>query len=197
MDNFDEWKAVWQTAKTDVLPGSGEMKRIIKKARSQKLKKTTLAAFIAVVLTSVMIMLIFIYKSTLLATRIGEVCIIFSGLILLASQMSTLLRFYKLRDCSNKEYLGFLARTRQRQLFYYKRTQLAGLLFSFAGLGFYLYEGVHNNIYALVISYTFLLLYACVIWFVVRPKFFRKQTDKFNKEVQQIESLCQQINQND
>jgi lysylphosphatidylglycerol synthetase-like protein (DUF2156 family) len=193
MDNLNDLKAIWHTAKTDSLPDSDGMVQIIKKFRSQKLLKISALVLTAIVLVLLMVMVVFYYKSTMLSTRFGELFIIMAGTILAVTSISSLIRFYKLQDCSNIEFLKFLEQTRQRQLFYYKRTQVIAMLLCAVGLLLYIYEGVYKSFLLCLIGYGLLMVYLVIIWFVVRPRVFRKQDKKIKEKIERIEALIKQL----
>jgi len=193
MDNLNDLKAIWLTAKTDSLPDSDEMVRIIKKFRNQKLLKIALLVFTAIILVSVMILVMFIYKSTMLTTRLGEIGIIMAGLILIITNINSLIRFYKLKDCSNKDFIGFLEHTRQRRLFYYKKTQVVALALCSLGLALYIFEVVYTNTLLWIVCYALLGAYIAVLWLVVRPRVFKKQAKKLDAEIKRIETIAKQI----
>ena len=98
MDNLNDLKAIWLTAKTDSLPDSHEMVQIVRKFRNKKLLKITALVIAAIVLVAIMIWVVFVYKSTMLSTRLGEAFIIIAGIILIATNLNSLLRFYKLKE---------------------------------------------------------------------------------------------------
>jgi len=194
MDNLNDLKAIWLTAKTDSLPDSHEMVHIIRKFRNKKLLKITALVITAIVLVIGMIWVVFIYKSTMLSTRIGEAFMIIAGIILVSTNLNSLLRFYKLRECSNKEFLQFLEQTRLRQQFYYQRTQAVAMGFCATGLLAYLYEGVYENTMLFIGAYTGTVLYLLILWFVVRPRVFKKEEKKINAQIEKLESISKQIN---
>ena len=137
----------------------------------------------------------FFYKSVLITTRIGEGLIILACGVLVFTNTRSLKRFYALNDCSNREFLAFLEQTRLNQAYYYKKTQVAGLLLSSAGLLFYLYESVYKDIKALFITYFISLLYLLCLWFIVRPRMYNKQVKKLNATMERLKLLADQINQ--
>jgi hypothetical protein len=193
MDNLNDLKAIWHTAKTDSLPNSAELMRIIRKFRNNKLLKKVAMILTLLALMTVMVMVMFTYKSTMLITRLGEVCIIISGLIAVVANMSTLVRFYNLKDLNNKDFILFLERTRQRQLFYHKRTQVAGLTFGSVGLLLYFFEFSHQNLVVGVVSYGALIIYLLVIWLILRPRMFKRQERKMKEKIEKFEKLLKQI----
>ena len=195
MDNLNDLKAIWLTAKTDSLPDSHEMVQIVRKFRNKKLLKISAMVLASVFFTVVMIWVVFVYKSSMLATRIGEACMIVSCLILIITNLSSLIRFYKLKECSNKEFLLFLEQTRLRQHFYYRRTQVVAMIFCVTGLLVYLYEGVYQNRILFITSYAGTIAYFSIIWFVLRPRVFKKEERKINGQIEKLHTISKQINE--
>lgn len=192
MDNLNDLKAIWLTAKTDALPEPAQMTRIVKRYRSQKLLKIIALIVTALVLVGVMVIIMFEYRSVMATTRVGEVMIIAAGLVFVATNMNSLNRFYKLTARSNREFIQFLEHTRTRQLFYYKWTQVVALFFCSAGLLFYMYEGVYHAGF-FIISYIAVTLYILIMWLYVRPRVFKKQSDKLNTIIVKMEKLSKQL----
>jgi predicted nucleic acid-binding Zn ribbon protein len=193
MDNLSELKAIWQTAKTDSLPHSDEMVRIIRKFRNKKLLKIGAMVFMAIVLVLLMVWVVFVYKSTMLSTRIGEAFIIIAGIILIATNINSLIRFYKLTDCSNKDFIKFLELTQKRQLFYYQKTQVVAMAFCASGLLFYIYEGVYKNTALFIGGYALLMAYLLGVWLFLRPRVFMRQAKKINDEIERVKAISAQI----
>jgi len=61
MDNLDDLKAIWHTAKTDVLPTSGEMLQMIRKFRSQKLRNKWLVIGVSCLSSCFMVLVLSIF----------------------------------------------------------------------------------------------------------------------------------------
>src|ERR1700757_1190433 len=176
MDNLNDLKQLWQTADTGSLPNSAQMMQMVKKFRSQKLGKKLRVIVIAILLTAVMLTVMFFYSSSLIITRMGEVLMIAACGVLIFTNMRSMRRFYNLNDCSNKEFIEFLEQTRLNQVYYYKKTQVVGLLLSSAGLLLYLYEFVRRDVWLFIITYTLSAAYISVLWFVVRPRIFKRES---------------------
>ena len=193
MDNLNDLKAIWLSAKTDALPGSAEMTRIVKKHRNQKLLKTTALILIALLLVGVMVAVMVKYQQATITTRIGESLIIAAGTVLVITNLNTLNRFYKLAPCSNKEFIQFLEHTRVRRLFYYKWTQVAALSCCLTAMLLYLYEAIYRHDRFFIIFYTVIILYILFMWVFVRPKLFKKQSDKLNATIIQLEKISKQL----
>ena len=193
MDNLNDLKKIWLTADITSLPNSNEIMRMSKKFRDQKLIKKAALIAAAILLTVLMIAVVFIYKSTMLTTRIGEGCMIIAGSILIYTNTNSIGRFYRFKDYNNKEFIKFLEQTRVNQLFYHKKTQVAGLAFCSAGLLLYIFEFVHEHPLLAIIAYSFTVLYILVLWLIVRPRAFRKQTSKLNETINKLEKLSNQL----
>ena len=195
MDDLNEMKGIWMKAKTDGLPNADEMMGIIKKYRHQKLMKIALIMFAAIASVAVMIGVIFYYKSTMMTTLIGKVLIIVAGIILVISKASSLVRYYKLGATSNKDFVRFLERTRERQIFYYKKTQPAAAAIVSIGLVLYIFEMVHKSEFLLITSYLLLSAYLLVLLLVVRPRIFKREAKKLNDKIEHLKALSDQISE--
>ena len=193
MDNLNDLKKIWRTANTDGLPGSNDILRFVKKYRNQRLMKIATLVAAALLLTAGMVSLVFIFRSTMLTTRIGEACIILAGVILIITNLNSLNRFYRLRDINNKEFIKFLEHTRVRQNFYHKKTQVVGLALCSAGLLLYVFESVYKDMVSFIIVYTITVIFLLVTWLVIRPRAFKKQSLKMNETVKKIETLSKQL----
>jgi len=193
MDNLNDLKAIWLTAKTNTLPDSAEMVQHIKKYRRQKLSK--LIGLIALAFLSVAIMgfILLEYRSAMITTRIAEILILVAALILAATNLNSLNRFYKLTACSNKEFIRFLEHTRVRRLFYYKRTQVAVLSCCLAAMSLSLYGAVYSHDRFFIIFYIAIIIYILVMGIFVRPKLFKKQSAKLNATIEKIEKISKQL----
>ena len=194
MDNLNDLKMIWLTADTRSLPGSNDIVIMAKKYRIEKLVKKLGLITAGVVLTGIEVLVVFIYKSTLFTTRIGEACIIIAGAVLVATNTNSIGRFYRFNDFSNKEFLEFLEQTRLNQVYYYKKTQVAALIFCSAGLLCYPFETIYKYTVWAIVAYCFIIIYLLVLWLVVRPRAFRKQTRKLNETINRLEKLSKQLN---
>lgn len=195
MDNLNDLKKLWLTADTRVLPDAKEMINIIKKYRNKKLIGKALLIFYTALLLALMVVVMFVYKSTMLTTRIGEACIIMSGLILIVSTTNSLKRIYNLKNCTNKAFVEHLQQAYYNKIYYYKKTQVVALLFNSIGLVVYMIEPIYKRpglgLIVCLIAVVFLLL----IWLVLRPWAFKRQMKKFHKTQQKVEELQKQLYQ--
>ncbi|WP_342645621.1 hypothetical protein [Mucilaginibacter sp. CSA2-8R] len=193
MDNLTNLKAIWHSAKTDGLPTSVEMLQLIKKFRSQRLRKKWLVIIVASVLTVLMVITMFYYHPKMITTRIGQVLITISCACLAFTNIKSIRRFYQLNDCSNAEFLAFIEQTRQNQIYFYKKTQVAIMLLSSVGLLLYLYESASKYPGGLMIAYSLGALYLAIIWLLVRPRTFKKNAEKLNAVKMHLYKISKQL----
>jgi len=197
MDNLNDLKAIWLTAKTDDLPGSKEMLRIVKKFRNERLRKKLLMIFVALFVIAMMVVTIIIVRSTMITTILGEAFTIIAACILIFTNTRSMKRFIDLKDCSNKEFIDFLEQTRRNQIYYYKKTQVAGMLLSTVGLFLYLYEQVYRSLTATVIIYSITIIWTLFLWLYIRPRNFKKQAIKLNATMEKLRKISDQINEDE
>jgi ACR3 family arsenite efflux pump ArsB len=195
MDNLNDLKKIWLTADTTGLPNSAEMVRTVKKFRNKKLLKLTAIVFVALVLSALMVFVMFWLKSTMITTRIGEVLMLVSSLILLGTNLNSWNRFYKFNDFDNVDFIKFLEKTRRRQAFYYNKTQVIALTLVSAGLIIYLIEPSLKSLTIALSFYGFVVVYLVVIWLIVRPRAYKRQAKKMDDTIKRFELLIKQLDE--
>ena len=193
MDNLNDLKAIWQTADTSNLPQAAEIKAISKTYQQKNLVKKAWLAGLTVFCSVLFLVSMFFNPSAFLSTRIGELFIVIALAILIWSNFKSLKRIYKIRNCSNQEFLIYLKEVQRNRIIYYKRTQVAGMAFYSAGLLLYLYQLVYKNTYAVILLYALTILALAVFWFYIRPKAYQKRKNKFEPFLKHIEKLNQQL----
>ncbi|MGN6180836.1 MAG: hypothetical protein ACTHNW_16760 [Mucilaginibacter sp.] len=197
MDNLNELKQIWLTADTRGLPPASQMEALVKKYSDQKILKTVLTIVAGIICLCAIIVVAFTYNSSMLSTRIGEVMIGAAGLVLLSNSFSLLISFYKLKDCSNRDYLQHMEHIKQKQLFFFKRTQLTGFLLASVGTMVYMFEYVSTQGITGLMEYGALLLYMAIAWFVLRPKVMNRHTRKINEQIERLKELEKQLNKDE
>ena len=193
MDNLDDLKAIWHTAKTDSLPSSNEMLRLIRKFRNQKLRSKWLSIITSLLISILITTVLFIVHFKLISTYIGGALMVVSGLLLAASNIRSLKRFYQLEDCSNLEFLAFIEQTRKNQIRYYNRTMIWIVIICSIGWVLYLYEITYQNPLVCFAVYSVIVIYLAVMWFIVRPRSFKKDAEKLNLMQQRLEKISKQL----
>src|SRR4051812_40819427 len=124
MDNLDDLKALWLSAKTDSLPPPEEMLRMVKKFRNQKLRRKVILVVVAFLLGGLMLWATLMNKASMVSTHIGGALLLITFIILAITNLRSIKRFYNLKDCSNSDFVKFIERTRQNQIYFYKKTQV-------------------------------------------------------------------------
>lgn len=193
MDNLDDLKAIWHSAKTDSLPTSKEMLQLIKKFRSQKLRNKWIIIVVSCLLSLLMIVILVTVPFKLFITYLGGGLIAASSVLLAATNIKSLKRFYQLDNCSNQEFLAFIEQTRQNQIYYYKKTQAVIMLLSAIGLLLYLFELATRHPKWFVGIYLLSIIYLLIMWFIVRPRRFKKEAEKLNATRQRLEKISNQL----
>jgi len=193
MDNLDDLKAIWHTAKTDSLPNSNEMLRLIRKFRNQKLRSKWLSIITSLLISMLITTVLFIVHFKLISTYIGGTLMVVSGLLLVASNIRSLKRFYQLEDCSNLEFLAFIEQTRKNQIRYYNRTMIWIVIICSIGWVLYLYEITYQNPLVCFAVYSVIVIYLAVMWFIVRPRSFKRDAEKLNSMQQRLEKILRQL----
>ena len=193
MDNLNDLKAIWLTANTDSLPASGEMLRMAKKFRNGKIRHKLIMIFIAVLLAAVMIFGAINNGLTMVSSWIGEACLIVTCMLLAFTNIRSIRRFIDFKDSTNKEFVEFMEQTRRNQLYYYQKTQVAGMGISSIGLLLYFYEIVYRDTVVFIITYSIAFLYLAFMWFYIRPRNFKRQNLKMDKTVRKLHDISNQI----
>jgi uncharacterized membrane protein len=193
MDNLNDLKAIWHSAKTDSLPTSAEMEQLIRKFRNQKLRNKWFTIVLSCFISILIIVVLFIAPFKMLSTYLGGGLLAASTLLLAATNIKSLKRFYQLDNCSNLEFLAFIAQTRQNQIYYYKKTQtVVGLLWAIGWL-LYLYEPVSRYPKWFVWVYAVAIAYVLIMWFIVWPRYAKKDAEKLNATKQRLEKISNQL----
>ena len=193
MDNLNDLKAIWLTANTDSLPASGEMLRMAKKFRNGKIRHKLIMIFIAVLLAAVMIFGAINNGLTMVSSWIGEACLIVTCMLLAFTNIRSIRRFIDFKDSTNKEFIEFMEQTRRNQLYYYQKTQVAGMGISSIGLLLYFYEIVYRDTVVFIITYSIAFLYLAFMWFYIRPRNFKRQNLKMDETMRKLHDISNQI----
>lgn len=193
MDNLNDLRKIWLTADTTGIPDTAEMMRAVRRYRKQKLVKKAALILAALFLTAVMVSVVFLYKSVMISTRLGEACIIAAGLILIFTNIGSIGRLYNVKNLPNKEFIAYLEQVKINRTKYYRKTQVIGFSLVSLGLLLYIYEGVHAYTWLLLAAYAFVLLYILVMWLVVRPRVYKRQARKLDETISEMKRLADQF----
>lgn len=193
MDNLTDIRTIWLQADTTILPDTEEMVGTIKKLRGKMLLKQAGLILGAFVLAAIMLAVALINKSQMVTTRFGEVCVIIAALILVITNIGSLKRAYKTKDCTNEAFIKYLKQVQLNRIYYYNKTQVVGLAFCSVGLLLYLFEFVSKNPLLALFAYTGMILYLLVFWFIVRPRTYNRQKKELDDKLTRIEILSKQL----
>jgi hypothetical protein len=193
MDNLPDLKAIWHTAKTESLPSADEMLGMVIKFRRQKLRSKWLVIVSSCLLSCLIIAVLIIVPFKLWTTYIGGGLMAASCILLAATNIRSLKRFYQLNDCNNLEFLAFIEQTRLNQIAYYKKTQVLIMLLTSIGLLLYLYEPLVEHPVWFFAIYSLSMIYFLIIWLWVRPRYFKKHSEKLNATRERLENLSHQL----
>ena len=196
MSDFNDIQALWQTARTNDLPSTDEIIKMIKKYRLKEVMKKLALIVLNFILLAVMYKVIVEYHSTFLTTRIGEALLILAILFLIVTNTIDLNRVTKQKDRSNEDFVHFLKLEQLRLIAFYKRTQQIGLAIASTGLGLYIFEECSHDTTWLIIGYSLFFVYVLVCWFIIRPYAFRKKTKQLNIFIAKLEKLSGQFSNN-
>jgi hypothetical protein len=193
MDNLNDLKSIWLTAKTDRLPATDKMVNTIKKYRNKTLQRKILVIVVGSISVTILTWLTFFHSTKMLTTRIGELLIVLAASVVIFSNLRSIKRFYDLQDFSNRDYIKFLQKSRQNQIYFYKKTQAAAAVFCSSGLLFYIFEFVHKNAILSIVTYSLTIILLLILALVVRRKIFNKHAGKLEEMIKRIESLSNQL----
>lgn len=193
MDNLNDLKATWLSADTGSLPDVKMMTHIIKSFRNHKIKRKVLIIVLSVVLGLFFISMMFLGTPRMFTTLIGEGLFVLCLLLLAYTNIRSIKRFYEFNADSNRGYLRFLEQTRKNQIYYYKRTQVLGMVLYSLALPFYLFEFVYRYTALAIVFYIFLTAMLIFFWAVARPRAYRKEASKLQKLMEQTELIANQL----
>ena len=193
MDNLNDLKSIWLSAKIDSLPAADKMIHIIKEYRNKTLQRKVKVILTAMVSVTVMIGITFIYKAKMPSTRIGQYSFILAGCVLILTNVRSIKRFYDFQYFSNSDFIKFLEKTRQNRIFFYKKTQVAGLAFFSSGLLFYIFEFVHQNVFLCIAAYSLAVIFLIILWLFIRRRVFSRHAKILEDLIKRLESLTKQL----
>jgi hypothetical protein len=136
-------------------------------------------------------------RGGMVTTLIGHALMMLCLLMLGYTNLRSIKRFLVLDDFSNKEYVAFLEQTKRNQIYYYRRTQVAGMLCYSVAILFYLFEPVQKNIWLAVALYGFVIAAVLVLWLIIRPGMYKRESRKLQIMINHAERLAQQLQENE
>ncbi|TDO20849.1 hypothetical protein [Pedobacter duraquae] len=193
MNNLDDMKSLWRTVTTDKLPTSEEMLKLIRKFRREKLRNKWLVIVTCLLSSCLVVAALIIAHFKMATTYAGGILVVIAALFLAFNNIRSLKRFYHMDDYDNLKFLEFLAKTRENQIRYYKRTMVIVISLSASGWILYVYELVYHYPMWSIIVYLIMSVYLGVMWFIVRPRSFKRDQGKLNATRERVESILNQL----
>jgi hypothetical protein len=193
MNNLDDMKSLWHTVATDKLPSSKEMLKLIRKFRRQKLRSKWLIIVSCFLLSCLVVAAMLFVHFKMTTTYVGGTLVVMGSLLLAATNIKSMKRFYQLDDNDNLKFLEFIAKTRENQIHYYQKTTVIIISLSAIGWILYMYELVYHFPTWSIVIYIIMTVYLGVMWFIVRPRAFKKDQEKLNATRERVESILNQL----
>lgn len=194
MESNIDLKSLWSSQPVPEADQASIFKKIDQYKRIELRKSLVLN--IALALTSIAVILIWIYfQPQLLTTKIGIVLTVLAMVLVMVFNRQIIPLFKKADDSqSNLEYLNTLLEIQTRS--YYIQTRIMSLYFILlsAGIALYMYE------YTLkippiwrAVAYTIVFLWMGFTWFILRPQIIKKTRSKMEELVTELENLKGQL----
>ena len=184
MDNFDDIKGLWQSAGAADLPEPGEIRDKVRRYRRRMLWRKGSLMTLAVLASVMLALLLFVSPQPPVRYAANGVFLC-SWLFLLVSGFRSFRRAQRVKDQDNKAFLRYLEEGQAGRIRYYKYTLPVILSFNSAAL--LLYTPLSMAGYAVLIAYLLLL------WFVVRPRQFKKKQRHYEALREKLERISQQL----
>jgi hypothetical protein len=192
MDNLNDIQKIWLSANVKNLPTANEVLKTIKRYRLKQALKNISLLVVTLALVAIMVWVVFVYRSDMLTTRIGEACFFIAMFIIISINVTSLLRVSGQKNYSNDEFISFLKQEQIRLIRFTKRTQIIGFLIASAGLLLYLFEFSYTQ-NAWLLTYLPASIWILFCWFILRPIALKKKTKKLNSTIQKLEKLSGQL----
>lgn len=192
--NFNE---VWQSQETKPSINADAIAAKAKGVKRSAMLKIVLGNILLLVTLVFIIGVIVYFEPKMLTTKIGALIIV-SGLMMQIIASSKLIPLLRKNDAgqSHSDYLQQLLLLKKKQAFL--ETTVMSLYFLLLGLGL----GLYMIEYAMRLSVTNRWLYCgltflwmAFAWFYLRPRTIKKQRQKLDDAIAQLESLEKQLNE--
>jgi len=194
-DNIN-FKDLW-AKQTTIIPNPENLIVEIKKMKQSNLKKLVFTN-ILLILTSLFIILIWIYfQPQLLTTKIGIILIIIAMVIFLFAYNKSYALFKSHKNAQNNSaYLKDLLAIKAKQKFMEKTMLNLYFILLSIGIGLYMYEYTARMkpLWGIV-TYGITFIWILFNWFYIRPKQIKKQNEKLDAIITKFETLNKQLSE--
>lgn len=198
MENNIDLKALWNKQPVPAADNDMILKRLAK--LSAQKRRSYLIVNSCLLITSVFIGWIWFYfQPQFVTTKIGIVLMI-GAMLMYVFVFNKLIPLYKTLDVTqfNRTYLAKLVHIRKREQFL--QTTITNLYFIVlsTGLGLYMYEYASRmDVGWSIAAYGFTTAWIMFNWFYFRPRQIRKNREKIDLVIQQVQALLNQLKEHD
>lgn len=197
MEEPIDLKALWQTGAPKGLPEPAAIKSTMRGFQRRTVRKKWLIIGVSALLCVLLITAFAWSPSHFWTTWLGNSLTIAGCFVLGFTNWRSLARFNQLDNCSNIEFLAFIEKTRENQRYYYRRTQMIIMLLVSAGFILEMYEPASRHPLWSAMLFTGCTVYLLLIWFVVRPRMFRRNGAKLDALSVHVKRIIQQLEENE
>lgn len=194
MEKNKNIKELWNRQAVPAVAPSIVFKRI-KDFRHRRIMRTLLLSIILLLTITFVVFVWIFYKPLLLSTKVGIILTVLSVSFVLLFNLRLLPLYRKLNENqSNQAYLIGLLAVRKQEI--YMQTKLLNLYFLLlsAGISLYMYEYIMSkSVMYQIVSYSVLFLWIGINWFYLRPLISRKNKQKINDLIKQVEKITEQL----
>ena len=190
MESNINLKELW---KKQAVP-EADPSEIVKKIKKHKTAGMRKIILLNVLLSGTIIFVVFIwilFKPQLLSTKFGIILTILPMVIALVFQNRMIPLYTKMDEGeSNADYLNNLLEIKRKESFI--QTTIMNMYFGLLSAGFllYLYEYTAlMPIYWGIFAYAIVVLWTAFNWFVLRPKVIKKNREKIDSLIRQLEKI--------
>lgn len=195
MNNFNDIKSLWLNQTESAPSGLAEITRLAKKERSRMISKNIAGLGILFVTLIVIGAIILFADFAFPTTKIGAVIAVIS--VIGAMSMNFILLQVLLKTdnagVDNQSYLNHLLSYRKKQQFFQQKGMAIYFCLLWIGLTLYMYEFYARNKQFGLIAYGLTMAWIAFNWFYLRPGVIKRQEDRLNTFISQVESVSRQF----
>ncbi len=195
MENNIDIKALWVKQVVPVANPS-EMIKEIEHFRRKRMRRTI---FLNAILLLTILFVVFIwmyFQPQLASTKIGIILTILSIAMAIFFNSRMLPLYKKTNECSsNSDYLNSLLTVKSKENIMQTTVMNVYFILLSAGIGLYMYEYTFGvSIRFGIIAYLAILVWIGFNWFFLRPRIIKKNIQKTDYLINQIEKVQSQLN---
>ncbi|MFZ4927834.1 hypothetical protein [Chryseobacterium sp. Mn2064] len=192
MDDFEKIKEIWLSERNVLLPDSEEIKSSVKRYKSSKKRNMYLLAAAAVLIWVIIICVIVFGKADHYTRIIGEVFIFLGISIMVFIKIRSLNKVNTTEFATNQDFLNHLKKSTLKES-KVNGFQMSAFVLMGGGYAFYIYKDVSDNDLLMIFSYSALIIFLLLMYFVFRPFAERASKKKIKRLLDNIDMINSQI----